>query len=147
MNDVMSRSTEDFGDLKKSEKLRFRPGRGQMTLCTTGAMRWVGELRVEIWVLRKVVDFWSRLWRDQLGSTKCAACGGVQWKSQHSKKLCLSLLMSKNLKLKKVIKSFIPEPVLCFSDSYMFMNIMNILWTFVYFTYSYPGRIFGPIYM
>ena len=66
-----------------------------------------------------------------VGSTKCATCGGVKWKSQHSKKLCLSLLMSKNLKLKKVIKSLIPEPIACFSDSYMHMNIMNIIcvWT------------------
>ncbi len=32
---------------------------------------------------------------------------------------CLSLLMSKNLKLKKVIKSFVPEPISCFSDSYI----------------------------
>ena len=35
--------------------------------------------------------------------------------------------MSKNLKLKKVIKSFIPEPISCFLDSYMRMNIMNIV--------------------
>ena len=35
--------------------------------------------------------------------------------------------MSKNLKLKKVIKSFVPEQI---SDSYMFMNIL-CLWTFV----------------
>ena len=39
-----------------------------------------------------------------------AARGGVRWKSQHRKKLCLSLLMSKNLKLKKLIRSFVPEP-------------------------------------
>ena len=39
-----------------------------------------------------------------------AARGGVKWKSQHRKKLCLFLFMSKNLKLKKVIKSFVPEP-------------------------------------
>ena len=38
---------------------------------------------------------------------------------------CLFLLMSKNLKLKKVIKSFVPEPISCFSDSYTRMNIMN----------------------
>ena len=51
--------------------------------------------------------------RDLLESTKCAAHGGVRWKSQHSKKVCvsLSLLVSKNLKLKKVIKSFVPEPM------------------------------------
>ena len=30
--------------------------------------------------------------------------------SQHSKKLCLSFLMSENLKLKKVNKSFVPRP-------------------------------------
>ena len=44
--------------------------------------------------------FLFSLRRDQLGSTKCAA--------RLLKKLCLSLLMSKNLKLKKVIKSFVP---------------------------------------
>ena len=27
--------------------------------------------------------------------------------------------MSENLKLKKVNKSFVPEPISCFSDSYM----------------------------
>ena len=43
------------------------------------------------------------------GSTNCAARGGVRWKSQHRKKLCLSLLMSTNLRLKKVIKSFVLE--------------------------------------
>ena len=61
-----------------------------------------------------------------------AARGGLRWKSQHSKKLCLSLLMSKNLKLKKVNKSFVLEPkmrvvsVSCFSDSYVYEH----LWTF-----------------
>ena len=52
--------------------------------------------------------------------------------------------MSKNLKHKKVIKSFVPEPkksvvsVSCFSDSYLFMNI---LWTYVYFIYPYHEYI------
>ena len=61
-----------------------------------------------------------------------AARGGVRWKSQQRKKLCLSHLMSKNLKLKKVNKSFVPEPkkesvsVSCFSDSYFYEH----LWTF-----------------
>ena len=48
--------------------------------------------------------------------------------------------MSKNLKLKNVIKSFVPEPILCFSDSYMFMNICErfpYLYDDVYFTSSY----------
>ena len=69
---------------------------------------------------------------DQLGSTKCAVC--------LLKKLCLSLLMSKNLKLKKINKSFVPEPILCFSDSYMRMNICErflYLYEYVYFTYMY----------
>ena len=39
---------------------------------------------------------------------------------------CLSLLMSNYLKLKKVIKSLVPEPISCFSDSYTRMNIMYI---------------------
>ena len=88
--------------------------------------------------------------RDQLGSTKCAARGGLRWKSQHSKKLYFSLLMLKNLKLKKVIKSFVPEPISCFSDSYMFMNICERFpyrYEYVHFTCSYLGRISGPIYI
>ena len=62
---------------------------------------------------------------------------GFRSKSQHRKKLCLSLPMSKNLKLKKVIKSFVPEPKKrvvkcseCFRiPMYTHMNLMNILWT------------------
>ena len=38
--------------------------------------------------------------------------------------------MSKNLKLKKVIKSFVLEPISCFSDSYMRMNILMNICTF-----------------
>ena len=71
--------------------------------------------------------------RDQLGSTKCA--------SRLLKKLCLSLLMSKNLKLKKVIKSFVPEP------KKKFVNVSCFWIPYVYFTYSYLGRIFGRGYI
>ena len=52
--------------------------------------------------------------------------------------------MSKNLKLKNVIKSFVPEPISCFSDSYMFMNICErfpYLYEYVYFTYPYHGYV------
>ena len=48
--------------------------------------------------------------------------------------------MSKNLKLKKVNKSFVPEPISFSSDSYMRMNIcerLPYLYEYVYFTYSY----------
>ena len=67
-----------------------------------------------------------------LGSTKCAV--------RLLKKFCLCLLMTKNLKLKKVNKSFVPEPISGFSNSYMRMNICErfpYLYDYVYFTYSY----------
>ena len=38
-----------------------------------------------------------------VGSTRWAARGGVRWNSQHSKN-CVSLLVSKNLKVKKITK-------------------------------------------
>ena len=85
-----------------------------------------------------------------------AARGSVRWKSQHRKKLCLSLLMSKNLKLRKVIKSFVPElkkrvvSVSCFSDSYMRMNIMNVLcmwisWSYFWTWVCYTGHSWGGV--
>ena len=46
----------------------------------------------------------------------------------------LSLFMFKNLKLKKVIKSFVPEPISCFSDSLCLFHI-------------YLGRIFLDVDM
>ncbi len=58
----------------------------------------------------------------------------VRWKSQHRKKLCvsLSLLRSKNLILKKVIKSFVSEPILsvfrdslCIFHVFVFLNIFG----------------------
>ena len=74
--------------------------------------------------------------------------------SQHSKKLCLSLLMSENLKLKKGNKSFIPEPeesrqvFWVFSDSYMHNECFRMfyisicicswtIWTFYACEYIY----------
>ena len=67
--------------------------------------------------------------------------------SQHSKKLCLSLLMSENLKLKKVNKSFVPEP----RKSSIVSRVFGFLWTLWTFyehceRFTYLGRIFGPIY-
>ena len=53
---------------------------------------------------------------------------GSDGKSQHRNKLCVSLSSCrKNLKLKKVNKSYVPEPISCFSDSYMRMNITNVV--------------------
>ena len=62
-----------------------------------------GKKLVEIRVSRKVVDFW-------VYKMCCVFVEEI---------VSLSLLMSKNLKLKKVNKSFVPEPISCFSDSYM----------------------------
>ena len=70
---------------------------------------------------------------DQLESTKCA--------SRLLKKLCLSLLISKNLKLKKVIKRFVPEPKKKIIKCFAYFGI-----PYVYFPYSYLGRIFGRGY-
>ena len=71
-----------------------------------------------------------------------AARGGVRWKSQICKKLCMSLLlMSKNFKLKKVNKSCVPEPEES-RQCFVYFGIPS-----VYFAYSYHGRIFGPIYV
>ena len=80
--------------------------------------------------------FLVSLRQDQLGSTKCAA--------RLLKKLCLSLLMSKNLKLKKVIKRFVPEPkesrqvYRVFRDSLCTFHIFiswSISWTYISYTY------------
>ena len=92
VNDVMPRRTEDFGIWRK-------------------AVSWDLNSEWESWDLSLEEGSWCLVspWWDQLGSTKCATHGGVRWKSQDRKKLCLSL-MSKNLQLKKEIKSFVPEP-------------------------------------
>ena len=110
-----------------------------MTSCPE-ATRW------GFWDLKKAVSWYSSLEEgrrflvsprgDQLGSTESAA--------RLLKKLCLSLLMSKNLKLKKVIKSFVPEPISCFSDSYVYEHLWTFsvsVWICIYL-YSYLGRIF-----
>ena len=97
----------------------------------------------DFWIWKKAVSWDSTLeeggrfviWvrPDQLGVYRMPACWLSQWveswqwmNSQHSKKLCLSLLMSENLKLKKVNKSFVPEPrkssVFCVFQIPMRMN-------------------------
>ena len=61
--------------------------------------------------------------------------------SQHSK-MCVSLSSCRKLKLKGGNKSFVPVP----SESSVFRVFwipmrMNILWTYVHFTYSYHGYV------
>ena len=70
---------------------------------------------VEFWTETNRVDFWTWVRSVHLGIVGCACAlvGSESWwcmNSQHSKKLCLSLVMSENIKLKKVNKSFVPEP-------------------------------------
>ena len=68
---------------------------------------------------------------------------GVRWKSQHRKKWCLSLLMSKNLKLKKVIKGFAPERISSvFGFLYAYEHCERFFYyIYEYFTYSYLAYI------
>ena len=70
--------------LKKSSLLRFGPGQVQLGLQDLPRVCWVSELRFEAG--RSESSLWP---------TGCAACCWVRWNSQHSKKLCLSLLVSK----------------------------------------------------
>ena len=105
---------------------------------------WVG---VEIWAWTKIDDFWSRRGETSRGLRNVPHVVDLDGKVSIERNcVCLSLpSCRKTFKLKKVNKSFVPEPISCFSDSYMFMNIMNILWTYVYITCSYLGRSRGPI--
>ena len=80
VNDVMPGSAEDFGIWKKKQLVEIRR-------CT------------------KQVEFRSKPRRPVVCGGGPAR-GGLRWKSQDRKKLCLSLLMSKNLKLKKGNKKF-----------------------------------------
>ena len=127
----MPGSAEDFGIWKKNSWLRFK----LRTRKTIFGARW-GEASLGLRDARVLVE--SESWdssleegnrflvsprRDQLGSPKCA--------TRLLKKLCLSLLMSKNLKLKKVIKSFVPESISCFSGFPMYVSHIYILVVFL----------------
>ena len=79
-------------------------------------------------------------WFSELIKARPVVCSGVLHMMGSDEKIriernCVSLLMLKNLKLKKVNKSFVPEPILCFSDSYMRMNIMNVLCMWISWSY------------
>ena len=131
VNDVMPGSAEDLGDLKKKQFVEIQTWARPDDLVRYGhrtLVRWV-----EGWDLNSEQERRFLVWprRDQLGSMKCAA--------RLLKKLCLSLLMSKYLKLKKVIKSFVPEPISCF----LIPICVWTLWTF--YACEYLGRICGPI--
>ena len=85
VNDVMLGSAENFGDLKKSSELR---------------------LKLRTWEL----IFGARRGKTSWGLRNVPHVVGSDWKVSIERKLCLSLLISKNLILKKVNKSFVPEP-------------------------------------
>ena len=114
------------------------------------AMGWgFSDLKKKQWV--ENLDLDEASWFSELAEARPVWVYGIparwlsQWvkswrctNSQHSKKLCLSLLMSENLKLNKVNKSFVPEPRK--SSAFRVFRI-----PYVSFTYSYLGRIFGPM--
>ncbi len=124
MNDVMPGSDGlrilEFEKKTKKKQLRFKlrtselrfglgrsksifgARRGETSLGLRDARALV-ELRFD--ARRRETIFGAR--RGQTSSLRPGShVVGVRWKSQHRKKLCLSLLMSKNLKLKKVIIKF-----------------------------------------
>ena len=78
-NDVMPGSAEDFGDLRKVSELSFSIRRRWLTF---GACQ---------------------------GLEADATCGGEADGKVSIERLCITLLMSKNLLTQKVIKSFVPE--------------------------------------
>ena len=85
---------------------------------------------------KKTIVIWDSSLEESnrfLGSTKCAVRGGVRWKSQHRKKLCHSLLVLKNLKLKQVNNKF-----------HAWTNFVYFGIPYVHFTYSYLGGSRGP---
>ena len=115
-----------------------------------------GSDGLRIWGFEKsswVLDLDGASWFWELAAARLVGVNGMpapwlsQWveswrctNRQHSKKLCVSLLMSENLKLKKLNKSFVPEPISCF-------RIPICVWTlWTFYAYEYLGRIFGPIY-
>ena len=123
---------------------RYEIGPGTWMMSCPEAMGWW------FWNLKKkTIELRFGLGRSKLIFGACrgetsslrrgAARGGVRWKSQRRKKLCVSLFMSKNLKLKKVLKR-----ELCF----VFFGFLWIcVWTFVYpyeyvyYTYLYQGYV------
>ena len=113
MNDVMPGSPEDFGDLKKNSKLRFK-ARG---IKSTFRGRW-GETSWGLWNVPRVVESDGKvsIERNFVSLSSC-------WET---------------FKLKKVDKRFVPEPISYFLDSYMFMNILWTLCLFhVFISWSY----------
>ena len=86
----------------------------------------------------------------ELADARPVVCGGGRtwWVSDVKVSIernCASLLMSKNLKLKKVIKSFVPEPISCFFGFpmyisrvriYLDVNILQISLLLFYFTFN-----------
>ena len=96
-----------------------------MTSCPEATSWGFWDLKKKKAELRFRLEECSRF-LDQLEFTKCAARGGVGWKSKHRRELCLSVLMSKNFKLKKVNKSLVPEPILCISGFPMYISRIHI---------------------
>ena len=53
--------------------------------------------------------------------------------------------MSKNLKLKKVNKSFVPEPISSVFGFLYSLWTLRTLYVYVHYSYTYLGRIFGRV--
>ena len=106
------------------------------------------EQLVEIWNWAKRVDFWASAKPDQLGLRDAPRVAGSDGTISIVKIVCLSLLVSKNLKVKKVIKVSYHELPRVVSVSSVFpipmhMNVLHIcrFYVSVYFVYSYYGYV------
>ena len=122
------------------------------------------------WDLKKKTGSWDSkleegsrflIWaRPDQGSTGCPRVGWVSELRADDVltvsivRNCVSLSphVGKPSNSKRWIKSFVPEPIssvfgfLYAYEHYTRKNITNILWTYVHYSYTYLGRIFGPIY-
>ena len=121
-----------------------------------------GSNGLRIWGLKKKTVGWDSTLEEgsrfsELAEARPVVCGGVPHVvgsngKVSKKKLCLSLLMLKNLKLKKVIKSFVPEPkkrivsISYFSDSYVYEHLRTFsvsVWICLFHMFISWSYIFG----
>ena len=127
-----------------------------MTSCPEELRIWGFEKkqRVEIRAQRKVVDFWSRLGETCWDLRNVPHVVGSDGKISIERN-CVSLFSCrKTFKLKKVNKSFVPEPISSvFEFLYVYEQSMNICTFHVFVDYGYvvytlpttQNPIFQPI--
>ena len=112
-----------------------------MTSCTGSVRRILKTVELRTRHQTRRVDFQGSQRPDEFARYGRRTRWGGRWKIQNRKNVYLSLCW-RTFKLKKVIKSFIPElrshKFFLFQDSYVLcIYVMNILCTFRIFMYDY----------